>query len=66
MNTITFHFMIGVVVQDSLDMVTTYFYGSLDSEVYMKIHYGLKMPKAYTPCGLYLSSLSEHVVSTFK
>ena len=31
-----------------MDVVTTYLYGSLDNEIYMKIPEGFKMPKAYS------------------
>ena len=30
-----------------MDVVTAYLYGSLDSEIYMKIPEGFKMPEAY-------------------
>jgi len=41
-----------LVVTESLDMhlmdvVTTYLYGSLDNNIYMKIPKGYKMPEAY-------------------
>jgi TRAP-type mannitol/chloroaromatic compound transport system permease large subunit len=49
---ITFRFLINLVVTESLDMrlmdvVTSYSYGSLDNDIYMKIPEGYKMPKAY-------------------
>jgi hypothetical protein len=49
---ITFRFFISLVVTESLDMrlidvITTYLYGSLDNDIYMKIHEGNKMPEAY-------------------
>ena len=31
-----------------MDVVTAYLYGSLDSDIYMKIPDGLKMPEAYS------------------
>ena len=31
-----------------MDVVTTYLYGSLDNEIYMKVSEGLKMPEAYS------------------
>ena len=42
MDAITFKFLISLVVTESLDMhlmdmVTTYLYGSLDNDIYMKI-----------------------------
>ena len=53
MDTITFRFLISWVVQENLDVrlmdvVTAYLYGSLDSDIYLKIPKGLKMPEAYT------------------
>jgi hypothetical protein len=49
---ITFRFLISFVVTKSLDMrlidvVTTYLYGSLDNDIYMKIPEGYKMLEAY-------------------
>jgi len=51
-NAITFRFIISLVVTESLDMrlmdvVTTYLYGSLDNDIYMKIPEGYKTPEAY-------------------
>jgi hypothetical protein len=51
-DTITFRFLISLVVTESLDMrlmdvVTTYLYGLLDNDIYMKIPEGYKMPEAY-------------------
>jgi hypothetical protein len=42
---ITFRFLISLIVTESLDMrlmdvVTTYLYGSLDNDIYMKISKG--------------------------
>jgi hypothetical protein len=50
MDAITFRFFISLVVTESLDMylmdvVTTYLYGSLDNDIYMKISEGYKMPE---------------------
>ena len=58
MDTITFCFLISMVVAKNLEMrfmdvVTAYLYGSLDSDIYMKILEALKMHKAYTPRNLY-------------
>ena len=51
MDAITFRFLISLVVNKSLDMrlmdvVTAYLYGSLDSDIYMKIPEGYKIPEA--------------------
>nr|GEX92389.1 hypothetical protein [Tanacetum cinerariifolium] len=48
---ITFHYLISVAIKENLDMrlmdvVTVYLYGSLDSDIYMKIPEGFKMPEA--------------------
>ena len=32
-----------------MDVVTTYLYGSLDNDIYMKILEGYKMPETYNP-----------------
>ena len=52
MDTITFKFLISLVAKENLDMrlmdvVTTYIYGSIDNDIYMKILEGYKMPKTY-------------------
>ena len=52
MDTITFRFLISLAVNERLDMrlmdvVTAYLYGSLDTDIYMKVPEGLKMPEAY-------------------
>jgi len=52
MDTITFKFLICLVAKENLDMwlmdvVTTYLYGSLDNDIYMKIPKRYKMPKTY-------------------
>jgi hypothetical protein len=51
MDTITFRFLISLAVFKRLEMrlmdvVTAYLYGSLDSDIYMKIPEGFKMPEA--------------------
>ena len=50
MNAITFRFLISLVVSEGLDMrlmdvITTYLYGSIDNDIYMKIPEGFKFPK---------------------
>ncbi|KAL5809036.1 hypothetical protein ACOSQ3_029727 [Xanthoceras sorbifolium] len=52
MDTITFRFLLSMAVSEKLEMrlmdvVTAYLYGSLDSDIYMKIPEGFKMPEAY-------------------
>ena len=51
MDAITFRYLISLAIFESLDMrlmdvVTTYLYGSLDNDIYMKIPEGFKMPGA--------------------
>ena len=51
MNAITFHYLISLAVNEGLDLrlmdvVTAYLYGSLDSDIYMKVPEGLKVPEA--------------------
>ena len=51
MDTITFRFLISMAVLERLEMrlmdvVTAYLYGSLDSDIYMKIPEGFKMPES--------------------
>ena len=48
MDTITFRFLISMVVSERfemrlMDVVTAYLYGSLDSDIYIKIHERYKM-----------------------
>ena len=52
MDTITFRFLISLIVSERLkiclmDVVTSYLYGSLDFNIYMKISKGFKMLEAY-------------------
>ena len=42
-----------------MDVVTTYLYGSLDFDIYIKIPEGLKLPEAYTPRNLYSIKLQR-------
>ena len=51
MDAITFRYLIDLAVHENLeihlmDVVTTYLYGSLDNEIYMKVPEGLKMLEA--------------------
>jgi hypothetical protein len=52
LDTITFRFLISLAVSEGLnmhlmDVVTAYLYGSLDSDIYMKVPEGLKVPETY-------------------
>ena len=64
MDTITFRFLISMLVSKNLEMrlmdvVTAYLYDSLDFDIYMKIPKGLKMPEAYIPRNLYSIKLQR-------
>ena len=63
-DTITFHFLISMAVSKRLEMclmdvVTAYLYGSLDSDIHMKIFEGYKMPEAYTSRNLFSIKLQR-------
>ena len=42
-----------------MDVVTAYLYCSLDSDIFMKIPEGYKMPEAYTPRNLFSIKLQR-------
>jgi len=49
---ITFRYLMNLTVHENfemhlMDVITTYLYGSLDHNIFMKIHEGFKMPEAY-------------------
>ena len=51
MDAITFRFLISLAVYEELDMrlmdvITAYLYGSIDSDIHMKIPEGFKLPEA--------------------
>ena len=51
MDAITFHFLISLAISKRLDMrlmdvITTYLYGSIDNDIYVKILEGFKLPEA--------------------
>ena len=61
---ITFRFLISLVIFEKLEMrlmdiVTAYLYGSLDSDIYMKIPEGFKLPDACTPRNLFSKKLQR-------
>ncbi|KAM2811095.1 hypothetical protein COP1_043796 [Malus domestica] len=50
MDAITFRYLISLVVSEKLDMrlmdvITAYLYGKLDTDIYMKVPEGLKLPE---------------------
>ncbi|GKE07118.1 retrovirus-related pol polyprotein from transposon TNT 1-94 [Tanacetum coccineum] len=62
MDAITFRYLISLAVFENLDMrlidvVTVYLYGPLDSDIYMKIPEGFKMPEALSIKPKYMYSL---------
>ena len=66
MDSITFQFFIRLVVTKKLDIhlmdvVTTYLYGSLDSDIHIKIAEGFKMLEIYNskPLNLYSIKLQR-------
>ena len=66
MDAITYHFLISLAVPKGLDMclmnvMTTYLYGSMDNDIYMKILKGFKLPEAnYTkPRSMYSIKLQQ-------
>ena len=66
MDAITFRYLIQLVVSEGLEMhlmdvVTTYLYGSIDSDIYMKIPEGFPLPEAKfsKPRGMYSIKLQR-------
>ena len=60
MDAITFRFLISLAVLEKLDMrlmdvITTYLYGSMEKDIYMKILEGFKLLEANCtkPCSMY-------------
>lgn len=63
MDRITFRFLISMAVNLNLEMqlmdvVTAYLYGSLDSEIYMKVPDGIQVPEE-TKCNIYSVKLQR-------
>jgi hypothetical protein len=42
-----------------MDVVTVYLYGSLDSDIYMKVSDGLSVPNANVGCNMYCVNLNK-------
>ena len=64
MDAITFHFLISLEISKGLnmrliDVITTYLYGSMDNDIYMKIPEGLKLSETNStkPCSIYFEKL---------
>ena len=65
-NAITFLFLISLAVSEGLnirlmDFITTYLYGSIDNDIYMKIPEGFKLSEANNtkPRSMYLIKLQQ-------
>ena len=63
---ITFRFLVSLITSKGLDIrvmdvVIAYLYGSIDTNIYMKILKGFNMPKAnkFKPCSLYSLKLQR-------
>jgi hypothetical protein len=66
MSGITFRYLILLAVQNHLslqlmDIVTTYLYVSLDSEIYMKVPDGINIPNLSTNRNMYCVNLKIHL-----
>ena len=64
MSGITFRYLILLAVQNHLsmqlmDMVTAYLYGSLDSDIYMKVPNGIQIPNPNTNRNIYCVKLQK-------
>jgi len=64
MNRIMFLYLISMVVQNCLskqlmDVVTTYLYGSLDSDIYMKVPNGISIPNPNANRNMYCIKLQK-------
>jgi hypothetical protein len=62
MSGITFQYLISLAVQNRLsmqlmDVVTTYLYGSLDSDIYMKVPDGISIPNPKANLNMYCTKL---------
>jgi hypothetical protein len=64
MSEITFRYLIALAVQNHLsmqlmDVVTTYLYGSLDSDIYMKVPDGISVPNPKANHNMYYIKLQK-------
>ena len=64
MDGVIFRFLLGMTTIEGLktrlmDIVTAYLYGSLDSEIYMRIPEGLKMAESQKPRHIYSIKLQR-------
>ena len=64
MSGITFRYLISLAVYKGLsmhhmDVVTAYLYGSLDSDIYMKVPEGIEIPNKNHNCNIYCVKLQK-------
>jgi len=64
MSEITFRYLISLAIQKCLsmqlmDVMTAYLYGSLDSEIYMKVLDGISVPNSSANCNMYCVNLKR-------
>jgi hypothetical protein len=64
MNGITFRYFISLAIQNHLslqlmDVVTVYLYGSLDSDIYIKVSNGISTPNANIGSNMYYVKLNK-------
>jgi hypothetical protein len=64
MNGITFRYLISLATQKHLslyliDVMTAYLYGSLDSDIYMKVPDGISVPNANIGCNISCVKLNK-------
>ena len=64
MSGITFRYLISLAIQKRLsmqlmDVVTAYLYGSLDSDIYMKVPDGISIPNESANCNMYCVKLKR-------
>ena len=65
MSGITFRYLISLAAQKSLsmhlmDVVTAYFYGSLDSDIYMKVPEEFDIPNKNHSCNMHCVKFKNH------
>jgi hypothetical protein len=65
MSGITFRYLISLAIQKRLsmqlmDVVTAYLYGSLDSDIYMKVPDGIPIPNENANRNMYCVKLKDH------
>jgi hypothetical protein len=64
MNEITFQYLISLATQKRIslqlmDVMAAYLYGSLDSDIYIKVPDGISVPNANVGCNMYCVKLNK-------